>query len=536
LDVITILDFGKDRNKALSTLGNQYGINRLDRAITAASESTNGDWGDPEELKIVRGAAEIATPYPIEALPPIMRDAVVEVAEATQAPLAMIAVSAMCAASAALQGHINIQRKQGLVGPINVYALVIAMSGERKSTVDRFFAREINQWTSEQLENLKPELAKYRAELESHNSVKSGIVSLIQAATKKSDKEAVEKLTAQLSEHESKLPKSVVIPDMLLEDMTAEALVDRLDKYPVKYLRTAEGGNLFGGYSMNSQRSMYTLAVLNKAWDGDPINLQRKLSSSASVPNPRLTASIMVQPQTLRKFLREQGTMARDIGFLARFLVCEPASTQGTRFDKDPTDLIALKAFERQIRKFLNEPLNFENGALKPGVVILEGKARATWGDIYNEFESGLLTGGPYAGFNDLASKAAEQVARIAAIFASIEHNLGAQPHEEDVRNAGTIIKWHMDEAMRVFSLMEADAGLSDTVELSRWLVEQCKARGMTQVSRREIQRAGPSSVRSKEALQQAILELVAAGHVREVQINRQKMIAVNPKLLGLRS
>ena len=137
LDMITILDFGRDRNKALSTLGNKYGINRLDREIKAASENNSGDWAEPEELKIIRGTAESAMPYPVEALPPIMREAVMEVVEETQAPLAMIAVSALCAASAALQGHINIQRNEGLVGRFYIYALVIAMSGERKSTVDR---------------------------------------------------------------------------------------------------------------------------------------------------------------------------------------------------------------------------------------------------------------------------------------------------------------------------------------------------------------------------------------------------------------
>jgi hypothetical protein len=536
LDIITILRFGRDRNKALSTLGNQYGINRLDRVIKAASDSSNSDWGDPEELRIARAPADIATPYPIDALPPIMRDAVIEVAEETQAPLAMIAVSALCAASAALQGHINIQRKPGLAGPINIFALVIAMSGERKSTVDRFFARAISQWCAEQLEALKPEIAQHRAALDSHNSVKSGIVALIQAATKKGNQKEVERLTAQLAEHETKRPKPVTIPDMLLEDMTAEALVDRLDKFPVKYLRTAEGGNLFGGYSMNSQRSTYTLAVLNKAWDGDPINMQRKISSSANVPNPRLTASIMVQPQMLRNYLREQGITARGIGFLARFLVCEPISTQGTRFDKDPTDLVALKKFERQIRKFLNQPLPFEKGVLTPGVVILEGKAGQAWRVIHDEFEKGLQAGGPYVGFNDLASKAAEQVARIAAILSNIQHGLGAMPNEEDVRNAGIIMKWHMHDAMRIFSIMEADEGLSDAVELSRWLVEQCKAQGVSQIPRREIQRSGPSSVRNKEKLQGAILELITAGHVREIQINKQKLIAVNPKLLSARA
>lgn len=536
LDALTILDYGGDRRLALSTLANQYGINRADRAIKAASQRANGNWPEPEALSFVRGTAERAAPYPIDALPPIIRNAVLEVAEATQAPLAMIAVSALCAASVALQGHVNIQRKKGLVGPISLYALTVAMSGERKSTVDRLFASEISQWCSDQIEELKPQLARYAAEIEAHNSIKKALSANILKAGKKGDHEAVERFTAELSRHEAKAPKSVSIPEMLLEDMTAEALVDRLEKYPSKYLRTAEGGNLFGGYSMNAERSMYTLAILNKGWDGDPISLQRKMSASASVQAPRLTASIMVQPQTLRTFLRDQGSLARDIGFLARFLVCEPASTQGTRFDNEPAELVHLKAFNKQVRKFLDQPLPFENGVLRPGTIILEGAARKAWGAIYDQFEAGLKPGGPYAGFNDLASKAAEQVARIAAIFAGIQYGLGVHPDAKDVLNAAVVVQWHMSEAMRVFSRVEADAALTDAVDLSRWLIEQSKARSGSRLSRREIQRAGPSSVRSKEALQKAILELIEAGHVREVQLGRQKVIEVNPLLLSHRN
>lgn len=536
LDALTILDFGSDRRLALSTLANRYGINRAERAIKAASQRTDGSWPEPEPLSFVRGTADRVAPYPIDALPPIVRNAVLEVAGATQAPLAMIAVSALCAASAALQGHINIQRKRGLVGPISLYALTVAMSGERKSTVDRLFASEISRWCSEQIEELKPHLARYAAETEAHSAEKRALSANIQKARKKGDDDAVERFTDELSRHEAKAPKPVTIPEILLEDMTAEALVDRLEKYPSKYLRTAEGGNLFGGYSMNAERSMYTLSILNKGWDGDPMSLQRKMSASASVQTPRLTASIMVQPQTLRKFLRDQGALARDIGFLARFLVCEPTSTQGTRFDNEPAELVQLKAFNKQIRKFLAQPLPFEGGVLTPGTIILEGEARKAWGQIYDAFEAGLKPGGPYVGFNDLASKAAEQVARIAAIFACIQYGLGTHPDEHDVLNAGTIVQWHMSEAMRVFSRVEADAALTDAVDLSRWLIEQSKGRSGSRLSRREIQRSGPSSVRSKEALQKAILELIEAGHIREVQLGRQKVIEINPLLLSHRN
>ena len=78
-------------------------------------------------------------PYPVSALPPLLQDAVVEAQSFVQSPGALVACSALSALSPAAQGLANVRRDHQLVGPVSLYILAVAESGERKSTCDRIF-------------------------------------------------------------------------------------------------------------------------------------------------------------------------------------------------------------------------------------------------------------------------------------------------------------------------------------------------------------------------------------------------------------
>ncbi|EFD7094535.1 DUF3987 domain-containing protein, partial [Escherichia coli] len=80
-------------------------------------------------------------PYPIYALPPLVRNAIIETQKNTQAPLAMVAISALTAFSIACQNQIDVCRPGNLRGPVNLYSLILADSGERKTTVDKVFMK-----------------------------------------------------------------------------------------------------------------------------------------------------------------------------------------------------------------------------------------------------------------------------------------------------------------------------------------------------------------------------------------------------------
>ncbi|MER2601378.1 MAG: PriCT-2 domain-containing protein, partial [Candidatus Competibacter phosphatis] len=97
-----------------------------------AGASDDNGWPEPHLL-----AAKIEPePYPLDALPDTIRAAVEEVAGFVKAPAALVASSALAALSLACQAHIDAKRAEKLHGPVGLFLLTIADSGERKSTCD----------------------------------------------------------------------------------------------------------------------------------------------------------------------------------------------------------------------------------------------------------------------------------------------------------------------------------------------------------------------------------------------------------------
>ncbi len=86
-----------------------------------------------------------AEPYPRTALPLVIRQAVAEVSGFVQAPVALVAASALGAVSLACQGFVDIERARTLLGPTSLFLLSIASSGERKSTCDGYFSSAIRR-------------------------------------------------------------------------------------------------------------------------------------------------------------------------------------------------------------------------------------------------------------------------------------------------------------------------------------------------------------------------------------------------------
>ena len=85
-------------------------------------------------------------PFPIHALPPILRAAVEEAGIVTQAPPALIASCALASASLAVQAKYDVKRHDDLVSPCSLYFMTFAESGERKTTVDKLFMVPFEQF------------------------------------------------------------------------------------------------------------------------------------------------------------------------------------------------------------------------------------------------------------------------------------------------------------------------------------------------------------------------------------------------------
>lgn len=344
---------------------------KIQDVATATLATHEGNhWPKPQPL-----TAKIdPEPYPLDALPDTIREAVEEVAAFVKCPLPLVPGSALGALSLALQAHCDIKRAERLTGPTGLFMLSIADSGERKTTCDGFFTSAIRQYEAEQAELAAPLLKDYAAELAAWNAEREGLLSAIKDAGKKGSSTRDKK--DDLIELEHCKPEPPRIPRLILGDETPENLAYTLAKnWPSAGVVSSEAGVVFGAHGMGKDSVMRNLGLLNVLWDGGELSIGRRTSESFTVKGARLTVALQIQEATLRAFFDKSGALARGTGFLARFLVAWPESTQGNRpFTDSPETWPKLARFHQRITEILNTPaLVTEQGGLDPAVVIHPG-------------------------------------------------------------------------------------------------------------------------------------------------------------------
>jgi putative DNA primase/helicase len=366
-------------------------------------------------------------PYPRDALPQNLRAAIDEVQSFIQAPYPLVVCSALGAVSIACQAHVGVQRAERLQGPCGLYLLAIADSGERKSTCDGYFTSAIREWQNGMEEAAKPELKRHEVEYAAWEAERDGITSKIRQEGKQ--RKDLEVLRAELFKSEMEEPKAPRVPRLLLADETPESLAWKLARrWPSSGVVSSEAGVVLGSHGMGKDSVMRNLSTLNILWDGGEIEIGRKTSESFVVRGARLTMSLQVQEATLREFFDKNGVLARGIGFLARFLLAWPQSTQGTRFFREaPKNWPNLAAFDKRITEILNAPVAIgEDGALSPTLLHMAEEARAVWVRFHDAIETELAEGRKLHEVRDVASKAADNVARLATLFHTFEGRTGS--------------------------------------------------------------------------------------------------------------
>jgi putative DNA primase/helicase len=486
-------------------------------------------WAKPEPLI----THQEADPYPLAELPGLIGEAVREVIDFVQCPVALGACSALAVVSVLCQGHVDVRRAPKLEGPTSLFLLAVADSGERKTSVDGYFSGPVKNWDAEQVEAAKPKLNKHGSEATIREAKKSGLVAALTDARKKDN--PTEDLELQLMKLESEKPEEPKVARLLFSDATPEALAYSLAHcWPVGGILSSEAGIVFGGHAMGKDSAMRNMSVLNSLWDADTITIDRRTSPSYTVSGVRLTMSLAVQSETVRCFLDGSKGLARGIGFLARFLIAWPESTQGNRMFKDPPEQWPeLAKFHRRLGELLDHELTFDDkGNLSPVMLELSEEAKNTWRAFHDEVEAELRPGGDMAEAKDVASKAADNAVRLAALFHMFENGIEGAIQEEHMMAGAIVSGWHLYEARRFMSEIAVDANTFNALKLDTWLVGYCKQHRISEVSRKEIQQKGPNCTRKKVNLDAALGEIVEAGRAREVIAGRQKMVEINPSLL----
>lgn len=494
------------------------------------SEAAPDDWPAPQPL-VARTAPE---PYPVDALPAIVRAAVQEVQGFVQAPVPLVASSAIAALSVAIQGLHDVRRTEGLEGPVGVFLMTVADSGERKTACDRYFTQAISAFQDTCAAEMKDELARRAAEIEAWSAKRAGILESIRAGAKKGDDTSDDE--RKLGDLEADKPEILRVPKLLRGDETPERLAwSLMHEWPSAGILSSEAGTILGSHGMGNDSLMRSLARMNLLWDGGRLDIGRQTSESFAVKGARLTLGFMVQEVTLQSFFASSGGLARGTGFLARFLLAWPESTQGKRlFREPPSGWPRLARFNARITEILetSAPIGAD-GSLSPTMLDLSPEAMARWVEFHNAFEAELRSGGDLYDVRDVASKAAENVARLAALFHVFEGGVG--PIGVDaITAAGRIVAWHLSESRRFFGELAMPPELVDASRLDAWLVDYCRRSNTLTVPRRDIQRnVIPTRLRKGEVLDRTLKELAEAGRVRQREVDRRKDVLVNAALVS---
>lgn len=487
-------------------------------------------WPEPEPL--VKQVQE--SPYPLDALPVLMREAVQEVQGFTQAPLSMVAACALSAVSLAAQAHGDVERAPGLGGPCSLFSLVVADSGERKSSVDRYFTAPIRGYERKQEEEAKPLVKQYQADLDAWTAERTGLLDKIRHLAKEG--KPTKELRDSLAGHEMQKPEAPRVPRLLYNDATPEKLTHSLAMvWPVAGVLSSEAGSVLGGHGMGKDSLLRYLSVFNQCWDGTDQTFDRKTSESFRVSGARLTVSLQIQQATLRDFFTKSGMLARGTGFLARFLFAWPGSTMGTRLWVDPPETWPrVGAYDLRLLNILHqEPTLTETYALDPPKLRLSVAAKRVWVGYYNHTEAMLAPAGDLYDIRDVAAKTADNAARIAALFHLFSGTPGQVIGEEHMAGAVRVAAWHLQEARRFLGELALPDDTAQAIALDAWLVGHCRRVKKDSVPKTHVMQHGPNSLRTAAKLDTVLAVLVESSRVRLAKDGTRNMVQVNPALLG---
>ncbi|MGY1530865.1 YfjI family protein [Luteimonas sp. A649] len=448
--------------------------------------------------------------YPMDAFLAVVRNAGHEIIRNVQAPDALVGMSLINAMSMACQALIDVKLPTGQVRPVSQNLLIVAESGERKSTVASLVMAPFREADTIALASYKLTMARYQAEIGSWQAKAKGMRSAISTAT--SQGKPTNDLDKQLLDHALTKPAEPRLRYFLREDVTATAVREALqgDGESIA-ITTDEGHMLFKGDAMRH------IGLLNRLWDSpEVLPRDRGDDEHLLVMNPRVSISIMTQHAPLKAFLEKAGTIAKGSGHWARYLVGWPKSTMGYRIvnGEEPT-WEYLPAFHARIRELLEQHREMiESGQVERMRVGFTVDAKARWVDLAGQTERMLREGEYLNDINDFASKVMEILARLAATMHYFSNEAG-DITLDTLERAFAIVQWHIEEYKYLFSpQFVASQELVDAQAVAAYLQSRIwlGPNSDTHVPKNHVLRSGP--VRDRGRLNAALDVLCARGAI----------------------
>ncbi|WP_318193402.1 DUF3987 domain-containing protein [Pseudomonas sp. FEN] len=439
---------------------------------------------------------ETAEPYPIEALPPLMRDAARAIAEHVQAPLALAAQCVIGAAVYLAQTRVNaphIHNPDGM--PCSLFTLTLADSGDRKSGCRALASKTIDE-------------AEKKADSD-HKKACAEMDSFAQGLKGK-----------ELAQHLAENPRPAD-PRTQFTDATFEPIAGAFIRgMSAACWDTDEGGQVLGGASLKADTRAATLGALTKAFDTGGVERTRSngnAEGSGRAYHRRLSLNLLAQAVTVCDALADP--LLRGQGFLPRFLFASPASIAGTRLLS--AEQLGRKAYtDTRLQRYwarceaiaaTPQAIDHETGEVKPPVLQLTHEAEQDWLEFYNEVEGEQSALGKFANLRPFAGRAGEIVRRLAAVFACFEGK--TEIDDKCMCRATAIVRHSLSEWRRYTDSAATDPLLQQAAALMEWLCDPKRAGDWQEFHRDKLGKSGPPTTRKSANARDRLLAVLAAHH-----------------------
>ena len=229
--------------------------------------------------------------FPLDALDGLLGETVSAAQDRTQAPVALCAQSVLATTALAVQAHGGVELPTGSVRPCNEYFGTIALTGERKTSVEDVVAVAIKEREAELDADYRAAFFQYEIRRAAYESQRHQVLSTRKANPDLSSKErALEEL--------GPAPTPPLSPLLTVSEPTFEGLTRFLrDGQPSVGIFSTEGGQFIGGHAMNEENRLKTAAGLSRLWDDGEARRSRQGEGTFLITGRRVSIHLQVQPE-----------------------------------------------------------------------------------------------------------------------------------------------------------------------------------------------------------------------------------------------
>lgn len=413
-----------------------------------------------------------AAPYPTDALPPILGNFVRHLCFSVQVPPELASPLVIAAASAVVQGLVDVESPFGSVIPTSLFCLAIPRSGDRVSVLMRKINMPIIEFEEATLKRA------------------AGIEGAVPFAS-----------------HQ-----------MILGQATEQGIIDVQVAGGDSLIASTDEGDAFF--------KRMDIPSWCKRWDGDVVRHNTRTAGAIRLKGKRTAMGVTVQYGIFEDIIKRDGKRLLASGFLPRTLFSMPPTLQGYRQSPEFTSCASAQEdeFTHRLRALLADyALKHGAGNFERASMHFSPEAKARFWQFEREIEHRLAPQGEFHDIPAFAAKAVENVIRLAAVFEHVETG-EMQVSERSVTFAIIIVWWHLCEAKRAFGLEPPELRAEHHANLLyNWL---CQAT-TNWITQSDLLRYGPEALRKRGNLELVLNLLEHRGVIVVAYRGRSKFIAV---------